>query len=79
MQSGKAVSVYGIMCDLGYLIFFCTVFVGVILYLCLLLLGLIPWAIFATVYGRLTGVNLVSFTVTRNQLKINWDFQVEVV
>ena len=71
MQSGKVVSVYGIMCELGYLIFFCTVFVGVILYLCLLLLGLIPLTIFATVYGRLTGVNRVTFKFIRRHLKIN--------
>jgi hypothetical protein len=60
------VSVYGIVYDLCCLLFFCILFVCFILYLCLAVLGLIPWTICAIVYGRLTGANLVSFKFTRS-------------
>jgi hypothetical protein len=63
------VSVYGIVYDICCLLCYCTVVLVVSLYLCLYILGLIPWTICAIVYGRLTGVNLVSFTVTRSTNK----------
>ena len=59
------VSVCGIIVSRLCLLFVCTVFVAFVSFLCLLILSLVLLFICAIVFGRLTGVNLVSYKFTR--------------